>query len=432
MKERLEHRRLPCGTEVVADVRPRSASAAVGWFVRVGSRDEPAAWAGVSHFLEHMAFKGAGGLDADGLNRRLDALGARSNAFTGEDRTAYFGSVLPENLGDLNALLGSMMRPTLRDEDVETERRVILEEIAMNEDEPESRTFDAVAASYFGDHPLARPILGTGASVGAIGGEELRAWLRECYRPDRRTVVLSGRFDLERELERIAAIGAAAVDAEDRGPTRSVDRAEPSPRAGASRVEDARLARAYGAILAPGVPQGSSERIAAALLARVLGEPGEGALHWAVVDPGLADDAGLSHEAGDGFGTFTGWFATSARHESEVRDRSLEVLRTARRRDVDEEAWRRAQRTLATDVMLASETPLGRLMALGDDWIERGRVSTPDERVREILSCGPDAGAALLAREPFERLHVLTLGPPEGAGQARAGSLHRTDARPVG
>lgn len=416
-RSRPQHHRLPCGTEVVAEIRPEAASAAVGWFLRVGSRDEPAALAGISHFLEHMAFKGAGGLDADGLNRRLDELGARSNAYTGEDRTAYFGSVLPEHLGELNALLGAMMQPTLLPADVDTERRVILEEIAMSEDEPESRAFEAAASAYFGDHPLGRPILGTRESVARIGSDDLRAWLRERYRTERRVVVLSGNVDLPRELERIAAVGAAADRRPD--PRRTADRLSPVPHPGESRVGDPHLTRAYGALLAPGFPQDGRDRIAAALLARVLGEPGEGALHWALVDPGLADDAGLAHEAGDRFGTFTGWFQTSARREAEVRERLVHVLRTAHESPLDVNAWRRAQRTLATDVMLQSETPFGRLMTLGDDWIERGRLAPPEERVDEILACGPDAGEALLHERVFERLHLVTLGPAqEGSGTA--------------
>jgi len=435
---------LPSGVTLVSEVRPDAASAAAGWFVTVGSRDEPAAHAGISHALEHLAFKGTDAWDAYELNRRLDALGARSNAYTGEDRTAYYGSVLPEHLPKLNELLAALLRPALRPEDVALERGVILEEIAMADDDPESRVGDLVGAAAFGaadgdDHPLGRPILGTRASVAALTADDLRAWHAATYRPDRLVVVLAGRVDVEAEAARVDALvrrltqaarahrdGPVAGDPARSSP-RPVPRTAPVWRPGVARHGDRRLRRAYGALLAPGVPHDDPRRIAATLLAQVLGEPGHGQLHWALVDAGLADQAGLLHEAGDGFGTYGGWFETRARDEARVQEIFLRTLREAQDAPLDPDAWARAARTAATDAALQAETPYGRLMALGDAWIERGELHDPADEVARILATPVDAGRALLEARPFDRAALVALGPETGSG-ARSGGH---EAHPV-
>ncbi len=427
-----EARVLPTGATLVTEVRPDAASAAAGWFVRVGSRDEPASHAGISHALEHLAFKGTDDWDAYELNQRLDALGARSNAYTGEDRTAYYGSVLPEHLPNLNELLAALLRPALREADVALERGVILEEIAMADDDPESRAADLVAAAAFGDHPLGRPILGTRDSVAALTAADLRAWHGATYRPDRLVVVLSGRVNVDAESRRVDALVRWLSEMDpalgEADPPRPGGRAAPVWRPGTARHGDRTVRRAYGALLAPGVPQDDPRRIAATLLAQVLGEPGHGELHWALVDEGLADQAGLLHEAGDGFGTYGGWFETRARDEARVQELFVRTLREAQDAPVDRDAWERAARTLATDVALQAETPYGRLMALGDAWIERGELHDPAAEVAGILATPPEAGRSLLDARPFDAPVLVTLGPELGHETGSDAESDRVDA----
>jgi predicted Zn-dependent peptidase len=410
-----EVRRLASGATLLMEPRPEAATAAAVWRIEVGSRDEPAPWAGISHALEHLAFKGFGELDAAALNRRLDELGARANAYTAEDRTAFYGTVLPERLDAFQALLGGMLRPTLREEDVAVERRVILEEIAMAHDDPEGRAADAAAAAAFGAHPLGRPILGSAASVAALRPDDLRRWARVRYRPEALTVAVAGRFDAAAVADRVEARTAALGEA---APAEGVPRRPPAWHPGTHRHADRRLRRAYGALLAPGAPQDAEARTAAALLAQVLGEPGHGALHWALVDPGLADQAGLEHDPGDGVGAFAGWLETAAEREDEARERFLAQLRGAQDRPVDPEAWERAARTLATDLALQAETPLGRAMALADGWAERRELDDPRAGIERVLQAPPAAGAALLEERPFDRATLVVLGPPREGGAA--------------
>jgi predicted Zn-dependent peptidase len=130
------HHTLANGLEIVAEIAPNAYSSAYAFFVRTGARDESDAISGVSHFLEHMVFKGSDKRSAAEVNRDLDDLAANSNAYTSEEQTVYFATTLPEDQGKIVELLADMMRPSLRPDDFDTEKKVILEEIAKYEDQP--------------------------------------------------------------------------------------------------------------------------------------------------------------------------------------------------------------------------------------------------------------------------------------------------------
>ena len=115
------------GLRVIAEVVPGARSVALGYFVKTGARDETKEESGVSHFLEHMVFKGPEDMDALAVNRAFDRMGAQYNAFTSEEATVYYGAVLPEFAYDLLGLFAKLLRPALREEDFQTEKLVILE-----------------------------------------------------------------------------------------------------------------------------------------------------------------------------------------------------------------------------------------------------------------------------------------------------------------
>jgi len=150
---------LPNGLEIVAECNDDAFSTAMGFFVKTGARDETDAVAGVSHFLEHMMFKGTSSRSADDVNREFDEMGAHYNAFTNEENTVYYSAVLPECQHQSVELLGDILRPALREEDFDTEKQVILEEIQMYEDQPPFGADDKARATYFGSHPLGRSVL---------------------------------------------------------------------------------------------------------------------------------------------------------------------------------------------------------------------------------------------------------------------------------
>src|SRR6476661_7060215 len=146
--------RLQNGLQLVGETIPSARSASVGFYVKTGSRDETPDVAGVSHFLEHMVFKGTPRRSAADVNREFDRIGADYNAFTSEENTVFHASVLPEYLPQAVDLLADILRPSLRQDDFDTEKKVILEEIKMYEDQPGSVASENARRLYYATHPL--------------------------------------------------------------------------------------------------------------------------------------------------------------------------------------------------------------------------------------------------------------------------------------
>ncbi len=178
---------------MVTETVPGSRSAAVGLWVAVGSRDEHPTSAGSAHFLEHLLFKATPHRDAASLAAEVDAVGGEINAFTSKEHTCYYAHVLDTDLElavDVvtDVVLGGLCRPA----DVEVEREVVLEELAMRDDDPEDLVGEAATAALFGDHPLARPVLGTEDSVASMTAARLRGFHRRRYTPDRMVLAVAG------------------------------------------------------------------------------------------------------------------------------------------------------------------------------------------------------------------------------------------------
>jgi len=165
---------LPGGLRIVTESLPAVRSAAVGIWASVGSRDEDLDHAGATHYLEHLLFKGTDRRSAARIAEEIDAVGGELNAFTAKEHTCYYARVLDADLPLAIDVLADMVTGSLMEpKDVDAERGVILEEIAMNEDEPSDTVHEAFAAQLFGDTPLGRPILGTVASINEITREQI-------------------------------------------------------------------------------------------------------------------------------------------------------------------------------------------------------------------------------------------------------------------
>src|SRR5215831_15925854 len=165
--------RLPNGLQIIGETSPSARSMALGFFVRTGARDESPEVSGVSHFLEHMVFKGTPRRSALDVNRDFDRIGADYNAFTSEENTVFYGSVLPEYLPQAVDILADILRPSLRTDDFDMEKKVIIEEIGMYEDQPMWSAYDHAKRIYFGDHKLGNSILGTPQSITALTRDQM-------------------------------------------------------------------------------------------------------------------------------------------------------------------------------------------------------------------------------------------------------------------
>ena len=187
---------LPNGIRLLTQQVPQARTAALGFFVGVGSRHETAAESGAAHFIEHMLFKGTSTMDAIAIAEETDTIGGQVNAYTTKDCTCFYARCLDSHLDRAAELLMSMLLDSNFDQsDVELERGVIFEEIGMYEDTPDELCADRLAAVVYGGSPLARPVLGKTSTLNKMTGESLKNWQREHYRPDRIVISLTGHFD---------------------------------------------------------------------------------------------------------------------------------------------------------------------------------------------------------------------------------------------
>ena len=187
---------LPGGLRVVTEAVPTVRAVTFGVWVGVGSRDETPEQAGATHYLEHLLFKGTTRRDALEISAALDAVGGELNAFTAKEYTCYYARVLDADLPlAIDVVCDMITSALLRGEDVENERGVILEEIAMHDDDPGDVVHDEFAKALLGDSPLGRPILGTAGSIKALSRDAVSGYYRDCYRPDTTVITAAGNLD---------------------------------------------------------------------------------------------------------------------------------------------------------------------------------------------------------------------------------------------
>jgi predicted Zn-dependent peptidase len=213
---------LPGGLRVVSEFLPAVRSVALGIWVGVGSRDEDEDHAGATHYLEHLLFKGTARRTALEISAEMDAVGGEMNAFTAKEYTCYYARVLDVDLPLAVDVLSDMVTSSLvTAKDVDAERNVVLEEIAMNEDDPSDTAHEAFTAKLFGDTPLGRPILGTADSINAITREQIFEHYQARYTPEHLVVAAAGNLDHERLTELVVgAFGPALARAAEPAPPR--------------------------------------------------------------------------------------------------------------------------------------------------------------------------------------------------------------------
>jgi predicted Zn-dependent peptidase len=210
-----EHRvsTLQSGLRVITERMPTVRSVALGFCVGTGSAMEPDARAGISHLLEHMLFRGTDRFGSEEIDQIFDGMGAELNAETDRESTTLFTRVLDRHLERAFEVLGEMVWSP-RFEQLEAERQVVLEEIAMYEDDPQERVFDVLGEAIFGSHPLGRAVIGSAQTVGAIELDDLRSYHRERYQPASVVIAAAGSVDHD---ELVAMAGRIEIRSHDRG-----------------------------------------------------------------------------------------------------------------------------------------------------------------------------------------------------------------------
>lgn len=396
------------GLEVIAESNPEARSLALGYFVKTGARDETADVAGVSHFLEHMVFKGTPRRSAEDVNREFDEMGAHYNAFTSEEKTVYYAAVLPEYQHQALDLLSDILRPSLREEDFDTEKKVILEEIQMYKDQPPFGADDRVRAMFYGAHPLGNSVLGTLDSVGNLSVDAMRGYFRNRYSPGNIVLVAAGKVDFD-ALVRQARECSAAWEAT--ATERKVERAKPQP--GFESLHRETASQQYLMQLNAAPSATDHDRFAAKLLCTVLGDDSGSRLFWELVDPGLAECASLSHYEYQGAGIFMTYLSCAPEETAPNIQRIRDIYVQAQEKGLLATELDQAKSKINSRVVLSSERPRGRLFNLGANWTHRREYRCVRDDLDAVDAVTLDQIRAVLAKYPLAVGTTITIGPSE-------------------
>jgi predicted Zn-dependent peptidase len=408
--------RLKNGLQIIGESSPSARSVALGFFVRTGSRDESSEVSGVTHFLEHMVFKGTPRRTALDVNRDFDRIGAHYNAFTSEENTVFYAAVLPEYLPDAIDILADILRPSLRTDDFEMEKNVIIEEIGMYEDQPLWSAYDNAKKVYFADHPLGNSILGTPESIRALTRDQMQAYFERRYVASNITVVVAGNYDwpcFVRNVEK--KCGGWSSGRVERQQVRQT---------GGSRafrvLTKSKVNQEHVFLISPGPPADSPLRYAADTLALTLGDDMGSRLYWALVDPGLADSADCSFHDYEGAGSFYTSFTCEPGRAQEILEIVHGVLNNVSQGGITDQELAQAKSKIGSRVVRGSERPMGRMQAIGMSWTYLGEYRTVDQELEAFDAVDRSAIETVLKDFSLDEVTTLALGPLESLAPYRS------------
>jgi predicted Zn-dependent peptidase len=396
------------GLTVVAEPIPHVRSVAVGFWILAGSRDEQPHEQGISHLLEHLLFKGTEKRSARQIAETMDQVGGQLNAFTTKEYTCYYARILDEHLPVALDVLGDMIRnPMCREEDIEREKGVILEEIGMYEDAPDELVHDLFVQAVWKNHPLGRSVLGTEETVSALSHRDILRHMAARYAPDNSVMAVAGSFDPAQLTDLLAgAFGSWSARAA-RGP-------EGAPVADVAtdlRSKDTELVHlCLGGV---GLPLEAPGSYALNLLANVLGGGPSSRLFQEVREErGLAYSVFSYASAFRDSGLFVLYCGAGRERIGTAAGVIGAELRRIGREGVSQAELGRAKEQMKSNLTMALESTGARMNRLGRSQLLLGRVVPIDELLHRIQAVTVEEVLGLAARfsDP-DKLSLVAIGP---------------------
>jgi len=401
------------GMVVLTERMPSVKSASIGVWVRVGSRDETPEVAGVSHFIEHMLFKGTERRSAEEIARAVDAVGGTLDAFTSRESTCFYAKVLGEHLPlAIELLADTFLHSRLDPQDIDRERQVVLQEIKMVEDTPDDLVHDLFAEAIWGDHPVARPILGQKDTVLRMAQADIRRHMERFYRPDRTVVAAAG--DLEHD--QVAELVLRAFDGFE---GRSYHSDPPAPVSTAAvRVEERDTAQLHLCVGLDGLPYAHEDRYAIYLLNAILGGSMSSRLFQEVREKrGLAYSIYSYQASYRDCGLLVVYAGTSPESSGQVVDLIRAECARLRDRPIAPRDLQQAKDQLKGNLFLGLEGTSSRMTRLAKTEIYLERNHDLDEIISEIEAVSIDQFQSLARRILRDEAFTITfIGPvPQAA-----------------
>jgi len=398
------------GLQIVGQSMPDFESVALCFYVRTGTRDEEdTRVAGISHFLEHMIFRGTKTLDWQQLKQEFTRIGAEKNGSISVEYTVYYLRVLGEYLDRALKLLSEMMVPRLDEHDFETEKEVIVNEIARSEELPRGLAYRRMMHTYFGEHPLGNYVLGSRESIRSMRIEQMHDYWKQRYVANNLVLSVAGNFDWNHVVD-VAEQYCHSWQSSNRA-GRLVTPYEPAKSTNHILV-DTKLKQQILMITMPSIDARDTDYEAAVLGASILGRNNGSRLYWNIRQKGLAESVGCSIRTLEG----TGILLIEARTTPENASVVLKLLRAEFVRlleeGIGEDELRRAKDKWISNKVLNGESTYARMHSLASDWMTFGRLFSIDEEIERIEKVTTEDVMRTLHRFPLRNKQVLTtLGP---------------------
>jgi predicted Zn-dependent peptidase len=403
---------LDSGERVISERLDHVRSAAVGYWIGAGSRDEQAEVAGVTHFIEHLLFKGSERFSALQVAEIFDGLGGELNAATSREHTLVYGRVPDHHLATAMDVMGDMVfAPTFAE--LDSERDVVLEEIAMYEDAPQELVHDLIADAVFADHPLGRPVIGTAEVISSIPREAIAGYHETMYVPGNIVVAAAGNIEHDEVVELVSRALAGRVERSSSGPNvRPPLMQAPPP---SLRFQQKDTEQYHVCLAAPGISRSDRRRFAASLLDAILGGSASSRLFQEI-----REKRGMAYAVYSFVSQYTDtgqigiYLGTREENLEEALAIAAEQIADVAAGNVPEAELERAKENLKGRILLSMESTATRMNRLGKSLITDSELLSLDRIVAEIDAVEASSVAELAATflAP-ERLSAACIGPSE-------------------
>ena len=405
---------LDCGLRIISDTDATVRSASVGYFVNIGSRDEAPAEAGASHFLEHVLFKGTSRRSAKEISSSIENLGGGINAYTTNEFTSFYAKVVDEDLPlAVDVLSDVITSAVVTEEEFETERNVVFQEMAMRDDDPQDCAEEAFGSAFWGEHPLGVSILGTKDSMNAITRDQIFNYYKSHYKPEAMVVSAAGNINHAKFVELVKQNLERDNFLIGNNPSKSRDYQAFTPKPSAKvKVHAGQFEQSNLFLGLEAVGRNDPRSIALKVLTIAIGSGMSSRLFQEIREKrGLvySVDGLVRRYVGSGyFAIYAGCAPSKA---LEVVKIAREILNDVAANGITDEEYNRGRNAVRAGILLAGEDSAYRMDRVGSSEIWDGYAKSPDEMMAELKSVTKDQ-VEEIAREFFVRPLTLGLAGP--------------------
>lgn len=408
MKRVYQKTELPNGVRIITEEIDYVRSVAVGIWVGAGSRDERAGYEGISHFIEHMFFKGTKNRTARDIAESLEAVGGQLNAFTTKEYTCYYAKVLDEDIDLAMDVLNDMFFESLFDEsEIEKEKRVVIEEIKMYEDSPDEIIHDLFSDYVWNDHPLGRPILGTEESIKELSREKILTYMDQHYAPDNLVIAVAGKIKHDEVLKKLVPLYGEFK----RGGRRVLEGTPKGKQVQKMITKDTEQMHLILGV--PGLGQEDEDLYPMHIINNILGGGLSSRLFQEIREQrGMAYTVFSYHSTYVDTGLFAIYAGTTPSNSQEVVECVLAEILDMKRNGITQSELDRTKSQIKGGLYLGLESANSRMSRLGKTELTYNRIISPEEVVEKLERVTLEDAQRIVNRLwKKDSISLLMLGP---------------------